>query len=78
MSKIESRIKPAAPAMANMMENTESTFCVMDVFGARRPVCRSQRSEINPRSRKIVVMTLPVMKRGLIPKAPTSEIYAMC
>ena len=65
VSKILSNIKPAVPMRAKTMDNPLRTFSVIEVFLARRPRCRSQRSERKERSRNMVVMQDPAMKRGL-------------
>ena len=64
---MDRRIKPAAPAMAAMTEARDSSFCHSDVFLARRPVCRSQRSEIKAMSKETTVTADMAMKRGLRP-----------
>lgn len=61
-----------------LLDSALSTFSAIPKFLAKRPVCRSHRSEAKLRSRKTVVTTAPVMNNGFRPWAPTSEIYAMC
>ena len=61
-----------------VLDRPERTFSAVPRFFARRPVCRSQRSEAKERSRKTVVTTQPAMKSGFRPWAPMSEMYAMC
>ena len=70
-----SRIKPQVPTRAEMIDSVTRTFSDVPVFLANRPLCRSHLSETKARSRKMVMMQLPVMKSGLSPSAPTSEIY---
>jgi hypothetical protein len=61
---MEKNIDPIAQDLSNQ-----------PLFGTSCPACRSHRSEMNERSRKTTVMTLPVMNSGLRPCAPTSEMY---
>lgn len=72
VSKILNNINPAVPTAAKHMDNILSTFSVTVRFAASLPLCRSQRSLIKERSRKMVVTTEPAMKRGLRSCAPTS------
>lgn len=71
---MERRMRPQVPAMAKMMDRPERTFSATPKFFAKRPVCRSQRSDAKERSRKTVVTQQPAMKRGFKPWAPMSEI----
>lgn len=70
-------IRPAAPARAKNKLQMLKIFCAVDVFFARRPVCRSQRSAMRARSRKTTVTVPPAMNRGFRLKAPMSDMYAM-
>lgn len=74
MSNIESRINPAAPHMAKNIDMMANTLSVQLLFGASRPICRSQRSAIKAKSKDTVVTTLPAMKSGFNPVAPISDI----
>jgi hypothetical protein len=74
VSKILRNINPMVPIKAKNMLSPLKTFSIVDVFAARRPRCRSHRSERNEMSRKIVVTQEPAMKRGLRLSAPTSEM----
>lgn len=67
-------INPAVPATANTILRPLSTFSAMPRFFARRPVCRSQRSERKERSRNTVVTQQPAMKSGFSPWAPISDM----
>ena len=60
-----------------LLDSPLSTFSAIPRFLARRPVCRSHLSEAKLKSRKTVVTTQPVMKRGLRPWAPMSDMYAI-
>lgn len=75
MSKIESRIRPAAPAIAKKIEAPAQALSNLPLFGTSWPACRSHRSEMIPKSRKTTVTTLPAIKSGFKPWAPTSEMY---
>jgi len=72
VSKMERRIRPTVPRMANTMVRAERAFSPVVALGTSRPRCRSQRSERKEMSRKTVVMTQPAMKSGLRLEAPTS------
>lgn len=58
----------------SVLDRPERTFSATPKFFAKRPVCRSQRSDAKERSRKTVVTQHPAMKRGFKPWAPMSEI----
>lgn len=75
MSKIDSKIKPAAPAIENNIDPIAQDLSNNPLLGTNCPACRSHRSARNERSRNTTVITLPVMKSGLRPCAPTSDIY---
>ena len=77
VSKMLSRINPVVPRRAKAMLSPLRTFSIVDTFAAKRPRCRSHRSERKERSRKMVVTQEPAMKRGLSLSAPTSEMYAI-
>ncbi len=65
------------PTKAKKMDSPLRTFSLSDVFGTKRPLCRSNRSAINDASRKMVVIMHPATNSGLSSDAPTSEIYAI-
>jgi len=65
-------MRPTVPMTANRMVRAESTFSPAEVLGTSRPRWRSQRSPPKEMSRKMVVMTHPVMNKGLSVEAPTS------
>lgn len=71
---MDSRMRPAVPIVAKTMVSPDKTFSVSVVLGTSLPLWRNQRSERNEISRNTVVMTQPVMKRGLSFCAPTSLI----
>jgi hypothetical protein len=75
VSKTESRINPIAPQTAKKIDMIEKILSVMVLFGASRPICRSQRSAMKARSKDTVVTALPAMKSGFNPVAPTSDMY---
>lgn len=58
----------------DVLDRAERIFSATPRFFAKRPVCRSQRSEAKERSRKTVVTQQPAMKSGFKPWAPTSEM----
>lgn len=60
------------------LDKPDKIFSAAPTFLAKRPVCRSQRSDAKERSRKTVVTQQPAIKRGFKPWAPMSEMYAMC
>jgi hypothetical protein len=60
------------PTLANTRLSPLSTFSIVVVLAARRPLWRSQRSERKERSRNTVVTQDPAMKSGLRDCAPTS------
>lgn len=62
----------------SVLDKPDRTFSATPKFCAKRPVCRSQRSDAKERSRKTVVTQQPAIKRGFKPWAPMSEMYAMC
>lgn len=64
---MDSKIRPAVPAMANRMDSPLRTFSTRPRFLASRPVCLNQRSAAKLKSRKMVVTQQPAMKRGLSP-----------
>jgi uncharacterized radical SAM superfamily protein len=72
--KMDKQIRPTVPTVAKIMERPLRTFSMRVVLGARRPRCRSHRSERNAASRKIEVKTQPTMKRGWRRSAPTFEM----
>lgn len=59
---------------AYVLDRPERTFSATPKFFAKRPVCRSHRSDAKERSRKTVVTQQPAMKRGFRPSAPMSEM----
>lgn len=65
-------MRPAAPMIANTDARTERTFCALLVLCARRPLCRSQRSDRNARSKMTTATVEPAMNRGWRPVAPMS------
>lgn len=77
MSKIDRRINPTAPATAKNRERIAQALSNFPLLGANWPACRSHRSEKKARSRNTTVITLPVMKSGFNPCAPTSEMYLL-
>ena len=74
VSKIVSRMRPTAPAMAAIIAQMERIFWAQDVLCASLPVCRSQRSVTKPRVKTTTVVVPIAMKRGLRLVAPTSDI----
>ncbi len=68
------RVSQPALLGKSVLDRTESTFSATPRFFAKRPVCRSHRSDAKERSRKTVVTQQPAMKRGFNPWAPISEI----
>jgi hypothetical protein len=72
---MDSRIRPAAPAIAKMIEAMAHSLSQRPLLGTNWPEWRNQRSDRNARSRNTTVITLAVMKNGFSPYAPTSEIY---
>lgn len=60
--------------LSSVLDKPERTFSARPKFLAKRPVCRSQRSDAKERSRKTVVTQQPAMKRGFKPWAPMSEM----
>lgn len=75
VSKTESRIRPAAPAIAKKIERIAHVLSNLPLFEANWLECRSQRSERKARSRKTTVTALPATNSGFNPCAPTSEMY---
>lgn len=75
VSKMDSRIRPAAPAIAKIIEPMAHSLSQRPLFGTNRWEWRNQRSDRNARSKNTTVITLAVMKNGFSPYAPTSEIY---
>ncbi len=69
---MDNRMRPAVPTTAKMMVSPENTFSLMVVFGTSLPLWRNQRSERKEMSRKMVVMTHPVINSGFSFCAPTS------
>lgn len=63
MSNIDSRIRPAVPATAKMMDRMESHFSVEPLFRASCPVWRNHLSAAKDRSRKMVVTLLATQQR---------------
>jgi hypothetical protein len=74
VSKIERRINPNVPTKAAIIERIDRIFSHLSRFLAKTPLCLNHRSVAKERSRKTVVITEPVMKRGFRPSAPTSEM----
>ena len=60
-----------------VLDRPERTFSATPRFLAKRPVCRSHRSDAKERSRKTVVTQQPAMKSGFKPWAPISEMKAI-
>lgn len=77
MSKPERKVKPMVPMMAKTMDRPLRIFSPSDMLGTRRPLCRSNLSDMNEASRKMVVRTQPTTNSGLISDAPTSDMYAI-
>lgn len=67
VSKIDRRMRPAAPTIAARIAQTESAFCTFEVLCASLPLCLNQRSEIKVRSKTTTVTALPAMKSGFRP-----------
>lgn len=74
MSKMDNKMRPAAPAIPNRIDKTAQDLSRKPLFGANWPACRNHRSQRNDRSRKTEVIVPPVMKRGFKASAPISEI----
>ena len=53
--------------MESVLDKADRIFSATPKFLARRPVCRSQRSEAKERSRKTVVTQQPAMNNGFKP-----------
>lgn len=68
-------MRPTAPHIAKIIDRIANALSSRPLLRRRRPLCLSQRSEINPRSKKTPVMAAPTIKNGFSPNAPTSEIY---
>lgn len=64
VSKMESKIKPTVPTIANTIVRDLRTFSPRVVLGASRPRWRSQRSAAKERSKKMVVRAQPTMNSG--------------
>jgi hypothetical protein len=74
VSNIDSRINPAPPQRAKNIDIIANVLSVQLLFGDSRPMCRSQRSAINARSKDTTVTALPAMKSGFKLEAPTSDM----
>ena len=61
---MDRRIKPAVPNTAKRIDRADRRFSLLEIFLARRPVCRSHLSAAKERSRKMVVTQAPAMKSG--------------
>lgn len=74
VSKILSKIMPAAPTIDATMLRIEQIFWNIDVFGTSRPLCLNHLSAMKARSSVTTVTADIAINKGLRPCAPTSEI----
>ena len=75
VSKWARRISPAAPTMENNIASKERVLSYTPLFGTRRYLCRSQRSEMNASTKNTDDTVHPATNSGLRPCAATSDIY---
>lgn len=74
VSKMDNRMKPAAPMIEKSIAAAERILCPLEVLRTKWPRCLSHLSMMKPKSNKTTEVVPMAMNKGFNSSAPTSDM----